>query len=274
MSANGPATDASPGADARVLLSYNELLVILRLLGAGGLPGVGADPLGELSADQQAYGLLVAERALRARELARGDEGGGLLVQRGVLELVGSCVLAQGTLIATHVHTGDGRAAQWFGHRLDATFVAHLLPDPVLHQFTQVGDRGGLVKLFGDLAGWPDCPAAPAAPLVLPGEIIAAVRERAPQNREAAAALLAAANAEGASATALLDVLAQPYGVTVVQAIHRRDADAAAVASVTVLSHTGGLWLMTEVAGGQGGNYRLAPATRAEAATLISQLEW
>lgn len=268
MSANLPATDT------RVLLSYNELLVILRLLGAGGLPGAGPDPLGELSAEQQAYGLMVAERALRARELARSDEGGGLLVQRGVLELVGSCVLAQGTLIVTHVHTGDGRAAQWFGHRLDATFVAHLLPDPVLHQFTQVGDRDGLVKLIGDLSAWPDCPADSAASLVLPGEVIAAVREQAPQNRAAAAELLVAADAEGASAAALLDVLAQPYGVTVIQAIHRRDADAAAVASVTVLSHAGGLWLMTEVAGGQAGSYRLTPATRAEAETLIRQLEW
>lgn len=262
-----------PAPNVRVLLSHNELLVILRLLSVAGLPGLGPDPLGELSAEQQAYGLMVAERSLRARELATVDAQGNLLLQRGVLELVGSCALAQGTLIVTHVHAAEQRAVQWFGHRLDATFVAHFLPDPVLHQFAQVDDRAGLVKLIGDFAAWPDSPAAPVEPLALPADVIAAAREQAAQNRDAARELLAAAGAPPASAAALSAILAQPHGVTVVQAIHRRDADTAAVASITVLANAGGLWLMSELDGEQG-RYRLRPATRAEAEALIGQMEW
>lgn len=268
MSAN------SPAINSRVLLSRDELLVILRLLSAVALPGLGPDPLGELTVEQQALGLIVAERSLRARELATLDEQGALLIQRGVLELVGSCALAPGTLVVTHVGALQNRAVQWFGHHLDAIFVAHLLPDIVLHQFTQAANRAALVALAGDLAAWPDCPAAPLPPLVLPADVIVAAREQAPQNGDAVRSRLIAANADPASATALTEILAGPHGVTVVQALHRRNADITAVTSITVLSHSAGLWVMTELETGDPGQHRLQPVTRAEAEALISQLEW
>lgn len=275
MSANPP--DNMP----RVLLSRNELLVILKLLAVADLPGLGPDPLGELSAEQQAYGMTVAERSLRAREMALVDQQGALLVQREVLELIGSCALAQGTLVVTDVRPSENRANQWFGHRLDTTFVAHFLPDSALHQFNQVADRAALAALIGDFASWPDCPAAPLAALELTGAVLAAAREQAGQDGRTAARLLVEAGADAASAEAVAAILSSAHGVTVVQAIHRRDADTAAVTSVTVLYNKTGVWVMTEMeasaspgSGAGDGLYRLGPATRPQVEALIQQLEW
>jgi hypothetical protein len=257
----------------RVLLSRNELEVILRVLEVGDLPGLESDPLGELTAEQRAYGLIVAERSLRARELARTNEAGKLLIHREVLELVGACGLSEGTLVVTTARPADATGAQWYGHRLGETCVVHSLPDLALHQFTQVADRTALVQLIGASAGWPDCPAAPISPVTLAGDVIASARTMAPQDQAAAATALKAAGAESVTADALAATFASPYGVTVVQAIHRRDANTVAAASVSILYNDAQLWLMTEIDSGAS-QFDLRTATRPQVETLIQQMEW
>ena len=259
----------------RVLLSHNELSLVLNLLSAASIPGVGPDPLGDLTAEQQAYGLTVAERGLRARELAVIDDSGGLLVQRSVLELVGSCVLAEGTLVVTTIGAGEGRGVQWFGHRLGATFVVHTLPDVVLHQFSQAPDRAALVRLITNTAALPDNAGAPSLLLTQPGATIAAVRELALQSSSAAVEALLASGADPDAAAAFVSILANPHAVTIVQSIHRLAADQAAVSTVTLLYNSSDLWLMTELDGStEPAMFLLRPATRTQAEQLIVQLEW
>ena len=54
-----------------ILLSRDELLLVLTLLEAQYIPGLDIDPLGERSAEQQDLAFVVAARGLRARDLAR-----------------------------------------------------------------------------------------------------------------------------------------------------------------------------------------------------------
>lgn len=269
MSANLPANLP------RVLLSHNELSVILNLLSVASIPGVGADPLGDLTAEQQAYGLMVAERGLRARELGVIDDGGKLLVQQAVLELVGSCVLAEGTLVVTSIGAAEGSGVQWFGHRLGETFVVHTLPDVVLHQFSQVADRAALVRLVADTATLPDNTGALSLLLTQPGATIAAVRELALQSSSAAVEVLLASGADPVAAAAFVSILANRHAVTIVQSVHRLAADKAAISAVTLLYNSSDLWLMTELDGGtESAMFLLRPATRTQAEQLIAQLEW
>ncbi|MFN8468707.1 MAG: hypothetical protein U0X20_24325 [Caldilineaceae bacterium] len=259
----------------RVLLSHNELSVILNLLSVASIPGVGADPLGDLTAEQQAYGLMVAERGLRARELAVINDGGRLLVQQAVLELVGSCVLAEGTLVVTTIGATEGSGVQWFGHRLGETFVVHTLPDVVLHQFSQVPDRAALVRLIVDAAALPDTPDAPSLLLTQPAAIIAAVRELALQSSSAAVETLLASGADYDAAAAFVAVLANRHAVTIIQSVHRLAAEKAAISTVTLLYNSSDLWLMTELDGDtESAVFLLRPATRTQAEQLIAQLEW
>ena len=53
-----------------IMLSRDELLLVLGLINTEYIPGLDADPLGELSTDQLVLALTVAGRGLRARGLA------------------------------------------------------------------------------------------------------------------------------------------------------------------------------------------------------------
>ena len=72
-----------------ILLSREELLYVLNILQAQTIPGLDADPLGQMDGPQHQLALVVAERALRARELAISHNGSGMVVHNALLTAVG-----------------------------------------------------------------------------------------------------------------------------------------------------------------------------------------
>lgn len=262
----------------RLLLSREELLVILNLLDVAAFPGVGPDPLGELTVEQQAYALIVAERALRARELALLDDAGNLLVQRPVLDLVGACAYAGGLLLATSTQSPGGLTAQWFGHHFQETFVAQHPTESVLYQFAEYANRADLVQALAAFCGWPADATAAGGSLTLPQEQFVAVREMAGQaQRDDAAAHLVQWGATPEAAGALAELLASPHTVTVLQALQAGAEDTAIASTVTVLHGATALWLVYEssaAAEGEVGPLVLRPATRQEIASVVAGLPW
>src|SRR5690349_19874224 len=103
------------GLVGQFVLSREELLLILNLLGTGYSFGLETEPLGEISAEQKAFSLVCAERALRARGLARLDEDRHLKVQAGLLKAVAVCGYAARSLLV-HYFGAQGQARRLFGH--------------------------------------------------------------------------------------------------------------------------------------------------------------
>ena len=77
-----------------LLLSREELLLLLDLLQANTIPGLEVDPFGELNDAQRQLAIVWAGRALRARELAQLNEAGELMVHDDLLTAVGTCAYA------------------------------------------------------------------------------------------------------------------------------------------------------------------------------------
>ncbi len=97
-----------------VVLSREEVLAILALLQVVYIPGLDRDPIPSLTVEQQATEILCGERSLRARELARMGVDGRIQVQRDILELIGTCGYAEGSLVVTYLT--DTRMRTCFAH--------------------------------------------------------------------------------------------------------------------------------------------------------------
>ena len=120
-----------------VLLSRDELLLMLQLLRAPTLAGLDANPAGDWNAEQQRVALTVAERALRARDLAHLRPGGELAVHTALLAAVGVCAYPQATLFVYHWPANAEAATRYFAHQRQGELVAHTRPADVLHLFTR-----------------------------------------------------------------------------------------------------------------------------------------
>src|SRR5512145_1990409 len=115
----------------QILLSREELLFVLNLLQAGFIPGLDDDPLGELTAEQQAFALTVAGRALRARELAQQHPDGQWVVHNNLLLAVGGCAYAQGIISVYHWPSNSALPRRFFGHLRENQAIAHTRPADV-----------------------------------------------------------------------------------------------------------------------------------------------
>ena len=150
-----------------VVLSRDELALVLNLLQAPSLHGMAADPLGELSAQQAEMSAVVAARGLRARDLARVDaEDGKLLVHVGVLGAVATCVMADTALFAYHWDGDQPTPRRWFGYRRGDTWVVHRPVEDVLHRFTVLASADQVIEEA--LAA---CQVRSDGQLAMPGEI-------------------------------------------------------------------------------------------------------
>jgi hypothetical protein len=252
-----------------VLLSREEVMAVLALLNVASIPGLVSDPVG------QAAAALSGERALRARELARIGADGRVQVHRDVLELVGACGYAQGSLIVTHL--ADRVVRSCFGHRRGDTFVLHTSPEAGLHRFEGAPDRAALVDALVAFSGWTDAPQSSLGPLAVSRAALdrarAAVRAQSPAT---AVVALSGDNVPAESAERLAYLLGQPYELTVVQAVQPRGTDSAAVQTLSVLRAGTLQWLMVEPEPGPAAAemYVLQPAAQFRVAAAVSGLAW
>lgn len=234
-----------------VVLSRDELTLVLNLLQAATLNGLGADPLGELSAQQAEMSAVVAARGLRARDLARVDaEDGKLLVHVGVLGAVATCVTAEVALFAYHWE-GDNPAPQrWFGYRSGDTWVVHRPVEDVLHRFTVLMSGAQLIE-----EALASCQIRSDGQLAMPGEIymngndFARVRQLAAAGYgDQALAPLDSSSAAPILSSALVKTLAARPQISILQVLTRQP-NGEAQQDFTLVQNQDVLWLMTPVAG-------------------------
>lgn len=129
-----------------VTLSREELLAVLDVLRATTIPGLEREPSGSLTPEQEAFALVVARRALLARNLAQVQPDGAFLLHRELLRAIGTCAYAQNSILVYHWSAGEQAPRTLFGHMRGDDVVTHARPGPVVHRFTLLPSRRELVE--------------------------------------------------------------------------------------------------------------------------------
>ncbi|HHH40814.1 MAG TPA: hypothetical protein ENK56_02270, partial [Chloroflexi bacterium] len=146
-------------------LGQEELVFLLRLLNARPMPGLGGDPLADLTYQERALVLATAEHSLRARGLLQVGEGGKPRVDAGVVALVGGCSVPDVSFLVTcHTDGGEEEARYYHLHRASRLLVEHTFPQPGVHRFTALRDQDELAARIAEVLrledqSSPSCPA-------------------------------------------------------------------------------------------------------------------
>ncbi len=123
-------------------VSQEELLYLLKILGAPSIPGI--DPNIFEGATERDIGVAVgvAERALIARGLVVPGGDGRVNISEVALALVGTCAMPNFSVI-TEITTED-TAQGLFWHGTENIVVEHNLPIRGIHKFRALSDRDDL----------------------------------------------------------------------------------------------------------------------------------
>ena len=226
-----------------VILSREELLAVLNVLRAPLIPGLDREPSGELSPEQEAFALVVARRALLARELAQMRADGEFLVQRGLLAAVGACAYAQDSILAYTWPAGAETPDGLFGHIRGGDVVAHTRPTAVLHRFTLLPSKAALVAHVLAFCEFDAAPPAAACDFTVPRQDFADARQYASAgNSVAAIELLVRDGAPEAAAASLVATWAAAPRVSVLQTLIQQGNQAVRTREFTLLQSGQHAW--------------------------------
>jgi hypothetical protein len=251
-SPSGPALSSGP---VNVILSRDELALVLSLLQAQTIPGLDPDPLGQRTPEQQDAAFVAAARGLRARGLARArpadqPDAAPLAIHAGVLAAVSACAFSTGALFVYHWPSGAELPLRLYGHLRDSAFVIHTPYEDVLHRLAVLASREDLVGQALAVCQLRQQPAAATDELRLAGSDFSQLRQLAEQgNLIQARALLNPAVAPADLINALLATLASQPQVTIVQALKSAEGSAAAKRDLTLVQGSNALWLVAAVDG-------------------------
>lgn len=169
------------------ILSREELILLLDLLAVAAIPGLDADPLGELNDDQRALAFIWAGRALRARGLATVAEDGSLLVDEDLLTAVYTCAHWETAIHVYHWSAPGATPERFFGYVGNGHTTSHRRPEDVLHGFSVLASVQALVAAVTAVC---QCQAIPDALPVyyqLARDVFVQAREQAEAHHKAAA---------------------------------------------------------------------------------------
>ncbi|MCK6624499.1 MAG: hypothetical protein L6R45_04915 [Anaerolineae bacterium] len=227
-----------------ILLSREELLFVLNELQADFIPGLDPDPQGELTLAQETFGITVAGRALRARELARQRPGGEVEIHTALLTMVGVCIYSQNVLFAYHWSGNATLPTRYFGHIRGNDIVAHTRPDEVLHLFSLLPNKEQLTNQVLAVCQYADVPAAPPLEFSAPGELFAQVRQLAGAGEAAKATDLLVGNGVTAeTARTFVDTLAHAPKVSILQTVKQPGDGTVQKRDFTLLQNGHQAWL-------------------------------
>lgn len=238
-----------------VVLSSDELALILGLLQVQTIPGLDPDPLGQRTSEQQDIAFVVAARGLRARGLARAHtadqpDAAPLAVHAGVLAAVGACAFSSGALFVYHWPSRVELPLRIYGHLRDGAYVIHTPYEGTLHRFTMLASRERLVDQALAVCQLREAPAALAGELRLAGGDFAQLRQLAEQgDLIQARALLNPALAPADLVNALLATLANQPQATIAQTLKGADGGAVSKRDLTLVQDSNALWLVEPVDG-------------------------
>lgn len=228
-----------------ILLSRKELQVVLNLLDTDYIPGLDADPLGNLTAEQQSLALNVAQHALQARELVQVQERGKLVVHNTLLTAIGVCAYSQNSIFVYHWPTNAENPTRYFGHIRDADIVAHTRPQDALHLFSVLPSKDQLIEQVLAVCEYRPVPASAAHELTVTGEDFAMVRLLAGAgDTEKAVGLLTDNDTPADTARALADTLAASPRVSIMQTLKFMGDGSIQKRDFTLLQNGQHIWLV------------------------------
>lgn len=271
---DSPAGSGPSTGPVNVILSRDELALVLSLLQAQTIPGLDPDPLGQRTPEQQDAAFVAAARGLRARGLARAQpadqpDAAPLAIHAGVLAAVSACAFSTGALFIYHWPSRAELPLRIFGHLRDGAFVIHIPYEEVLHRFTVLASREHLVDQALNVCQLREEVAARAGELRLAGSDFGQLRQLAEQgNLIQARALLDPALASSDLVNALLATLANQPQVTIVQVLRLADGGAAAQHDLTLVQGSNALWLVEPV-DGDASLLTARQATRSDVVALL-----
>jgi len=237
-------TNGNPEA-INILLSREELLYILNMLQAETIPGLDADPLGQMTPEQQQLALLVAERALRARELAISHNGSGMVVHNALLTAVGVCAYAQNSVFVYHWPAIGRPPRRFFGHVRGEDIVGHGRPDDVLHRFSLIPQKSQLVETIFQVCDYQDTPANGTHELSIGSNTFVTMRELAAQQKiSEAIETLVAQNVAAEPAQQLVQTIAGDARISVLQTIKQVGNERVEKRDFTVIQNENRSWLL------------------------------
>jgi hypothetical protein len=257
-----------------LLLSREELRLVLDSLETDFIPGLDAEPLGELTPEQDGLVLTVAGRALRARELARPDEDGELAFHNALLTMIGVCAYSENVIFAYHWPPDQIIPRRYFGHIRGEDIVAHTRPEDVLHLFSLLPSKAQLIDQV--LAACELEQGASSGPFEfsLSGDAFASVRELAGNGEvDKALDLLLGNDTPPETAKAFVATLADSPATSILQAVKQPGDGTVQKRDFTVLQNSRQTWLGIAATGeGQNGLVQIKTTTRDEVQVRLA--EW
>lgn len=242
-------TNSDNGQPLNILLSRDELLLVLSKLDSAYIPGLDADPLGELTAEQQSLALTVAGRGLMARELAGLTEDGQLVLHTALLTVVGVCTYSQNAVFAYRWPAGSDTPVRYFGHIRGDVAVAHTRPQEVLHLFSLLPSRAALIDevLAFSRSSTSSEKSNFSGELIVSGGDFGRARELAAAGSADEAAVILGGADQNPAAVALADLLAASPDVTILQTLKQLETGAVEKRDFTLISGQNGQgsWLVT-----------------------------
>lgn len=257
-----------------ILLSREELLLVLDLLQAESIPGLDADPLGDLNEDGRALSSIVAGRGLRARELAMVNEDGELAVHNSLLTAVGVCAYSTNTVFVYHWPGPQETPVRYFGHVRDDEVVAHTRPEDVLHLFTLLPTKKHLTDQVLEACGYEEQAERSAAEMTISDEAFVQVRELAGDGDVTAASAVLTSNGVAADAAeALAKTFASSPRVSILQALTQEGDDTVHKSDFTLVQSDEHTWFIAPAADeSENPPLLIKSATKAEIETLLGDL--
>jgi hypothetical protein len=256
-----------------ILLSREELLFVLNSLEADFIPGLDAEPQGEITVAQELFAMTVAGRALRARELVR-QASGALEIHTALLTMIGVCVYSQNVLFVYHWPTTAETPTRYFGHIRGNDIVAHTRPEDVLHLFSLLPGKEHLVNQVLAVCQYDDVPASPSLEFAAPSDTFAQVRQLAGTGDVQNAVNLLIDNAVAAdTAKTFVDTLAHSPRVSIMQAVKQPGDGTVQKRDFTLLQNGQQAWLAVAPADPAAGTpFRVKTTTKDEIQVLLA--EW
>jgi hypothetical protein len=225
-----------------ITLSREELNLITWLIGAETLPGLEPDPTEGLTQQQQAMGIIYAERSLRERGLASLNDG-HLAVNSILLTIVSICAHPDQSLFIFHT-LQNGATYQHFGYQRGEAMVIHSITEGALHRLLLVPDQQAFIQRILSLCEADNLPEISAESITIDRDSLARARETVESgDTQGAQAFLREKGANSDPAKAVVSALAGPHTVSFI--VQAREVDGAShKRELTILHSPNTSWVM------------------------------
>lgn len=236
------ADDAGLATPVNFTLSRHEVLVVLDALGADVIPGLGPDPLGDLTPEQNQLALIIAQRALEARGFIEIRENRPTFHQ-WVLDGVGACALASKALMILH-RTPEHAPRQFFTHFDDTVTALHVRNSDVLHTFSLMPSRDYLIDRIVDITGLGDETSSQGEVFSISRDVFIQAREAAEGGEVASAVQIMQSIGAPDEIQTFAETLANSPMLTVFQFLNAKDADNVGQKDFSLLHDDARAWFL------------------------------